>query len=319
MFARWQYVRSPGEPWARRFLQPQNVGTPTPELRIVGRRGGSLAAPAYANDLGIRRRILDALVADVVPWEREEHRGSPVWHYRVSVDGERAASELPEPVHREMRRWEEGKGRRDLDVWLDGRERLRKLSVFYPDEQGRGFRVENEFWDFGGPGRIDLPTDLGDPTAVGGEGVTSYAASPDVKLDPESPGFTMSAFSPDRPDEDVTLHVDDQPDLGGDGRRRFFRIRPASGRPLEPGEHRLVNRGEFNRGVPLTVEFTTPEVETRCPPDRPRSGNLTVIEAVQYEGRYYVRLHVRFTVSCRSPIDGAPVTVTGEARYYSLT
>ncbi len=211
VFAQWEYVRSRDDPqWRQSFLQPQNLGTPTPELTIVGRRVDRLAAPSYAGDLEVRRQIVDALVADVVPVGREEQRGAATWHYRVTVDGERAASVLPEPVHREMRSWEEGKGRRDLDLWLDARGRLRKLAIFYPDEQGRGFRVENEFWDFGGPGGIDLPADLGDPSAVGGEGMTSFTA-PGVKLDSDSPGFTVSVFSPDRTGDAVTLNVDDRP------------------------------------------------------------------------------------------------------------
>ena len=319
VFAQWQYVRSAADrQWGRRFLQPQNIGTPTPELTIVGRRGDRLAAPAYAGDLEVRRQIVDALVASVSPVGRDEQHGAATWHYRVAVDGDRAASLLPEPVRREMRGWEEGQGRRDLDLWLDARGRLRKLSIFYPDEQGLGFRVENEFWDFGGPGRIDLPADLGDPSAVGGEGVTSFTA-PGVELDLDRPGFTMSVFSPDRPGDEVTLNVDDRPAPGAESRRRFFRMRPAAGRHLEPGDHRLVSVGEFNDGAPLAVDLSTPEVDAVCPRRQPRSGTLSVIEAARYEDRYYVRLHVGFTVTCRPPGGAAPVSVTGEARFYALT
>lgn len=77
---------------------------------------------------------------------------------------------------------------------VDGRERLRKLSIFYPDEQGRGFRVENEFWDFGGPGRLDLPDDLDDPTAAGGEGTTAFTVEPGVDIGPGSPGVSIHVF-----------------------------------------------------------------------------------------------------------------------------
>ncbi len=34
------------------------------------------------------------------------------------------------------------------------------------------------------------------------------------------------------------------------------------------------------------------------PRDRPRSGTLTLSEAVWYEESFYVRLHLRFTVTC---------------------
>ena len=319
VFAQWQYVRSPDEPkWSRRFLQPQNVGSPTPELTIAGRRGDRLAAPSYARDAEVRNQIVDALVADVVPLGREDQRGSATWRYRVTVDPERATTRLPEPVRREMRAWEEGQRRRDLDVWLDARGRLRKLSIFYPDEEGRGFRVDNEFWDYGGPGRIDLPADLGDPSAAGGEGVTSFTA-PGVELDSDSPGFTVAVFSPDRPGDVVTLDVDDRPPSAAEPRRRFFRIRPAAGRHLERGDHRVASVADVTGGVPLTADIGAPEVDAACPRRQPRSGTLTVVQAVQYEDRYYVRLHIRFTVSCRPPGGTAPVTVTGEARFYALT
>ena len=318
VFAQWQYERDPGGRWERRFLQPQNIGTPTPELAVVGVRGDGLRAPSYAGDLEVRRRIVDALVTDVVAVGTDDHHGDDVWHYRVTVDGARAAGRLPEPLLREMRGWEEGQRRRDLDLWLDGRGRLRRLSIFYADEKGRGPRVDNEFWDFGRPGRIDLPPDLGDPTAEGGEGVTSFTA-PGIELDRDSPGFTVSVFSPDEAGDAVTLSIDDDPAPGVDGRRREFRIWPAAGRHLEPGEHRLLSRAEFNPPAPLGFSVRGPEVDSACPPDRPRSGTLTVVEAVRYEDRYYVRLHVRFTVRCQPPGGAPPVSVSGEARYYALT
>jgi hypothetical protein len=319
VFAQWQYERSADDPkWGRRFLQPQNIGTPTPELAIVGLRGDRLAAPSYAVDPGVRRQIVDALLGEVVLHGREDQRGAPTWHYRVTVEPERAATRLPEPVRQEMRGWEEGQKRRQLDLWLDARGRLRKLSIFYPDKEGRGFRIDNEFWDFGGPGRIDLPADLGDPSAVGGEGVTSFTA-PGVELDLDSPGFTMSVFTPDRPGDVVTLSVGDRPSYEAEARRRFFRITPAAGRHLEPGDYRVGTVGEVNDRVPFTADIGAPEVDAACPRRQPRTGTLTVVEAVQYEGRYHVRLHIRFTVSCRPSGGAAPMSVSGEARYYALT
>ena len=320
VFGRWQYERSPGEPgWGRRFLQPQNFGTPTPELVVVGRRGGDFAGPAYRNDEELRRQIVDALAADVVLVGRDDQRATPAWHYRVTLDPGRAAGLLPEPVRSEMRSWSEGDDRRDVDVWLDGRGRLRRVSIFFADEEGWGPHVENEFWDFGEPGRIDLPSDLQDPTAVGGEGTTSFTASSGTDLDLESPGFSVSVFSPDQPGDTVTLGVEDSPNLGAADRRRTFRIRPPAGGPLERGDYRLVDRREFSRNVPSTFVLNAPEVDERCPEDRPRSGRLSVVEAVRYEDRYYVRLHVTFTVECQPPGGAAPVSVRGDVRYYALT
>lgn len=205
----------------------------------MGRRAPHLEAPAYAGNLEVRRQIVDALVSDVVSLGREEQHGTATWHYRVTLDGGRAASRLPEPVRLEMRAWNEGQVRRGLDLWLDARGRLRKLSIFYPDDEGRGFRVENEFWDFDVPGRIDLPPALGDRTAVGGEGVTSFTAG-DVELDSDSPGFAPWVFGTDGPGDDADLLAHDRPSPGAESRRRFFRIRPAPGRHLEPGDHRVV-------------------------------------------------------------------------------
>ncbi len=320
VFARWEYVRPAGESrWRRRFFDPSEVGSPTPELGIVGQRGENLVAPPYAGDLETRRRIVDALIGDVVGGGRDDHHGSAVWHYRATVDPERVAGRLPEPLVTEMGRWQEGQRRRDVDVWLDGRGRLRKLSIFYGDEQGRGFRVENEFWDFGGPGRLELPSDLGDPTAVGGEGVTSFTLDPGVELDGDSPGLSMRVFERDEPGSDVSFHVDDQPAVGAERRRRELRITPAAGRHLEPGEHRLVDARGTLQPPPRTFDITAPEIDERCPRDRPRSGTLTLSEAVMYEQSFYVRLHLRFSVTCRPPSGGAPVSFTGEARFHALT
>ena len=277
VFSEWEYTRSAGKrEWRRRFFNPRSLGAPTPELGIVGGRGEHLAAPSYAGDLEVRRQIVDALVGDLVALGREEQHGTRVWRYRVTVDGPPDAGRLPDAVLREMRSWEEGQKRRDVDVWLDGRGRLRKLSIFYDDEEGRGFRVENEFWDLGGPGRLDLPPDLDDPTAEGGEGVTSYSLEPGPELDATSPGLRMWVFDNDAPGEDVSLHIDDRPAPGAEFRRRTIRMTPAAGRNLEPGEYRLVDRAEFNRGVPRTFDITEPDIDSRCGRSGRRSGTLTL-------------------------------------------
>ena len=316
VFARWEYTRNAGDRhWQRGGYDPSELGSPTPELAIVGMRDEGLAAPAYAGDADIRRWVADALVADVVPAGREEQYGATVWRYRVTVDANRAAARLPEALRREMKAFHEGEARQEVDLWLDGRERLRKLAIFYPDEERLGFRIENEFWDFGGPGRLDLPEDLDDPTAVGGEGTTSFTVEPGVDLDEHSPGFSMNVSDSDRPIPEVSVRVEDRPPPGGESRRRTVRMTPPAGRHLEPGEYRLVDRAEPSRGVARTFDVTSPEVDARCPRDRPRSGTLTVEEAVMYEERFYVRLHLRFTVSC--PSTTGPVE--GELRYYALT
>lgn len=111
------------------------------------------------------------------------------------------------------------------------------------------------------------------------------------------------------------MTVGDRPAPGAGSRRRVVRLHPAAGRNLEPGEYRLADRAEFNRGVPRTFDVTAPEVEASCPRDRAGSGTLTVEEAVMYEDRFYVRLHLRFRVTCGS----GSAAVEGDLRFYALT
>jgi len=40
---------------------------------------------------------------------------------------------------------------------------------------------------------------------------------------------------------------------------------------------------------------------------------------VLYEESFYVRLYLRFTVTCSPAGGNPPVTLTGEARYHALT
>jgi hypothetical protein len=320
VFSEWEYTRSAGAPeWRRRFFDPDSVGAPTPELGVVGRRGEGLVGPAYADDVEVRRQIVDALVSDVVPHGREQHRGTAVWRYRATVDGARAAGRLPEPVRKEMASWEEGNGRRDVDLWLDGRGRPRKISIFYDHLDGRGFRVENEFWDWGRPGRLDLPSDLGDATAAGGEGESSFTMRPGVELGVGSPSFGMSVFDTDKVGEPVTLDVDDRPSLGGRSRQHRIRLVPAAGRHLEPGEYRLVDLRGVARAERRTFHVRAPEIDERCRREGPMSGTLTVSEVAMYQESFYVRLHVRFTVRCEPSTGAAPVSFEGEARYHALT
>ena len=320
VFAEWEYSRPAGEGhWRRRFFNPESLGAPTPELAIVGRRGDQLAAPSYARDGKVRHQIVDALVTGVVPAGQEEQHGAAVWRYRVTVDGPPAPGRLPDELLREMRAWNEGQTSRGLDVWVDGRGRLRKLSILFGDEEGRGFRVENEFWDFGRPGRLDLPSDLGDPTTEGGEGVTSFRLEPGVELDAESPGMYVWVFDNDKPGEDVSVHINDRPAPGADSRRRTIRMNPAAGRHLEPGDYQLVDRAAFNRGAPRTFDITEPDIDARCGRGGPRSGTLTLSEAVMYEASFYVRLHLRISLTCTPAAGGPPVSFALQARYHALT
>ena len=320
VFARWQYTRPVGEThWRRRTFDPRALGAPSPELRVVGARGQLLAGPTYVADAGVRAQLVDALVAGVGPLGRELQHGVEVWGYRVTLDGDRARGLLPGALVAEMGSWGELPERREVDVWLDGRQRLRKLSIFTELKDGLGFRVDNEFWDFGGPGPVPIPGDLDDATARDGEGVTSFTVEPGVDLDEDTATFSMWIFDGDQPGDALTVTVADRPAAGAGDRRRVLRLRPASGRRLEPGEYRLVDRAEFNRGVPRTFDVTAPEVEALCPRDRPRSGAVTVEEVVRYEERFTVRLRLRFRITCEGSGGAPPAALAGDLRFHALT
>jgi hypothetical protein len=319
VFSEWEYQRSAGESrWTRRFVDPTELGSPMPDLAVVGRRGEHPSGPAYADDLDARTRIVDALVTDVRLAGQEEHHESTAWHYRVSVDAARATTLLPEPLQPEMRQWVENDGPRELDVWLDGRGRIRRLSIFYDFHEGAGFRIENEFWDHGRPGRVDLPSDLGDPTAEGGEGISSFAVEPGVRIDEGSPSLDMWIFGGDEPGEVVELIVSGWP-APPERRRLTLRLSPPAGRHLEPGEYRGANLRTSTPPPPSSFDILGAEVDDRCARNRPRSGTLTLAEAVMYEERFYVRLHAQFTFTCEPVAGGPPLTFTGEANYHALT
>ena len=109
VFARWEYTRNAGDRhWQRGGYDPSELGSPTPELAIVGMRDDGLTAPAYAGDADTQRWVADALVADVVPAGKEEQHGATVWRYRVTVDANRAAARLPEALRREIKAFHEG-------------------------------------------------------------------------------------------------------------------------------------------------------------------------------------------------------------------
>ena len=215
VFSQWEYQRPAGErAWDRRFIDQTELGAPIPDLGIVGRRNAEFGAPAYADDSEARTEIVDALVTGVRPLGSEEQHGSMVWRYVVSLDGGGAAR-LPEPLQTEVRAWGEDEVPGSLDIWLDSRGRMRKLSINYDWQDGAGFRVENEIWDYGRPGRLEFPSDLDDPTAEGGEGVTSFTLDPGADLDHTTPNLSLSVFKGDEPGAQVTFQ---RP--WPDGRRR---------------------------------------------------------------------------------------------------
>ena len=320
MFARWEYQRVDGESgWNRRFIDQTELGAPIPDLGIVGRLGEGFGAPAYADDQDARRLIVEALVAEVRPLGREEQHGSTVWRYGVDLAGEGAADRVPEPIRSEMRAWGEDEGPDNLDLWLDGRGRLRRISLFSAFGDEGGFRVENEFWDWGGPGRLDLPSDLDDETAEGGDGESSVTLEPGLTLDESTPNLTLRVSDNDEPGTEVGLHVDGRREPAGEELQAEIRMMPAAGRHLAPGEYRFADLRVLEDRAPFTFDVLGADLNERCAPNRPRSGALTLIESVMYREEFYVRLHLRFSLTCEALGGGPPISLAGEARYHALT
>lgn len=317
VFSEWEYQRRPPGSWERRFFDPSELGSPLPDLAVVGRLGEHLSGPVYAFDRTVRRQIVDALVTDVRLVGEESQHGSKVWHYAVTLDESRSAR-LPEDIRSEMKSYEEGRSR-TVDLWLDGKGRTRKLSILYDIAEGSGFRIDNEFWDYGGPGRLDLPDDLGDPTAMGGEGVSDFEISPGPEIVTGNAAFHLWVFDGDDPRFPVELIVHDRPALGDDSRRHTVSLLPAGGRPLRTGEYRAGDVRSVTVPAVNTFDISGPGIDARCPRGRPRSGTLSLSELASYEGRYVVRLHLRFRISCTVPDAPAPVTFEGEARFHALT
>jgi len=328
VFSEWEYQRRDGETrWKRDAVAPQELGQPVPDLAVVG-VGNESSAPAYATDRDARTTIVDALVSEVRSVGVEDQHGSTVWHYRVNLDGDRAAGILPEELRSETVAWDEGQGHRELDLWLDGRGRMRKLSISFTGDGESGHRVENELWDYGGPGLVALPPDLGDPTSVGGEGVSSFTLEPGVDSGEEASSLRMSVFAGGL-GEAVALEVQSRPVPRANYRRREISMMPPTGGELQPGEYRLGGYDGPNGLAPGTFHVQAPEIDERCHPDGARSGTLTLTEVAVYREEpapgelyqtgYYVRLHARFVIDCPAVGDGTLLSFTGEARYHALT
>jgi hypothetical protein len=103
---------------------------------------------------------------------------------------------------------------------VDGDARVRKLSwpfLTSPDSPG-ALRLEEEWWDFGGPGAVGFPDDLGDPTVTGGEGRTSLTVTGGTVGRLELEDGEEGTFIDDVHGGDYTVNVSE----GDRGERRHF-------------------------------------------------------------------------------------------------
>lgn len=175
---RFQYERPPGGVWDKSPRKGREVDDPVPSP-LLGRRRDS-GAPRNVPPEADRRAIADALLADVVPGGTSRQHGTGTRRYRITLDPDRAEGRLDPRLADLRARWTSiPEERLEAHLWIDGEARVRRLSwpfLTSPDSPG-ALRLEEEWWDLGGPGSVELPDDLGDPTVTGGEGRTSLAVT----------------------------------------------------------------------------------------------------------------------------------------------
>jgi hypothetical protein len=169
------YRRKPGEEWVASSRRARELFVNPLPFSIIGRShndGSPLRAPSQED----RRRIVDALMVSLANEGWTRVRGDLASHVEVTLDGDgldRAAQDgqVDSGLKEEAGPWTSLVSRRlELDVWVDGRGRQRRLDFLEPPPEPAGgsvprLRIIQEWWDFDGPGRLARPGDL--PVAPG--------------------------------------------------------------------------------------------------------------------------------------------------------
>jgi hypothetical protein len=158
----------------------------------LGGLEGSLAGPFGGNaDPADLLASLTAVSSSVTKLGASTVRGVPVTGYRVIIDPEKAAARLPGPERAGFLEFAKtlGPGTIPVDVWLDGQNLVRRvtLSLRLPAGTGEpaGARVveSTDYYDFGVPVRISAPPaaeveSISGPTSSAGlSGSASASAS----------------------------------------------------------------------------------------------------------------------------------------------
>jgi hypothetical protein len=305
---RFQYERPPGGTWDKSPRKGREVDDPVPSV-LLGRQRDS-GAPRHLPSEPDRRAIADALVGDVVPGGTSRQHGTVTRRYRVSLDRERAERRLEPRPAPEMSAWTANPEETIVaHLWVDADGRVRRLSwpfLTSPDAPG-GLRLEEEWWDFGGPGEVGLPEDLGDPTVTGGEGRTSLTVT----------GGTVGRLELEDGERGTSLddvHVGDYTVNVSEGERgevrHFWRfsfevpkegVRPPARVPAR------VSRTVSREGSTTIVD------EHVVPCDRPETAATVRELVVDSDGRF-VRFRATFSLSCPT---GPPAE--GDLRFHALT
>lgn len=126
--------------WQKFAFSPENIPLMVPDIEILA---GETPWPRPTNDQEVRRKVFDAIVQEVQFVAREQVRSDSVRHYKVQVDGQKGQSKLPAEL-RSMA----GQGALPVDLWIDEKGRLRKLST-----AERSY----ELWDLDAVPHSELP------------------------------------------------------------------------------------------------------------------------------------------------------------------
>ena len=305
---RFQYERPPGGTWDKFPRKGREVDDPVPSP-LLGRRRDS-GAPRKVPPEADRRAIADALLADVAPGGTSKQHGTVTRRYRITLDPDRAKRQLEPRLADVMSRWTANPEETlQAHLWIDTEGRVRKLSwpfLTSPDSPG-ALRLEEEWWDFGGPRNVGFPADLGDPTATGGEGRTSLTVTGGTVGRLElSDGEEETAIDDVRVD-DYTINVSE----GDVGQPRYFwafrfelpteGVRPPATVPAH------VSRT-------TSAEQSTRIVHANVVPCEQPETTATVRELVVDSDARFVRFRATFRLTCPS---GPPAE--GDLRFHSLS
>lgn len=304
---RFEYRRQAGEErWDKRARRARDLFDPVPTSVFGSRR--DWGEPSFLPDAQARRRIVENSVVSITPGGTERLRGANTRRYHVRLDEGRQGS-LDRVAKAQADAWGSLiEGSLEAEVWADADGRLRKLSVQVLPHEESGFQLESEWWAFGEAPEVQIPADLGDPTANGGPGVSSITVSggplDGVELVEGDLGVTMDILQSDGDTFPLTFDVYEV--VPG---RRTRHLTVSSGRPLRVGDV-LPARLSLRTSTPESTSFFPFEPVGNC--DQP-DGSLTVAWlVVDAEGRV-VRFDAGFTLTCPGRPD-----VTGRVRYRSL-
>ena len=276
---------------------------------LLGRKRDSGATRLLPSEAD-RRAIADALLADVVPGGTSKQHGTVTRRYRITLDRDRAKRQLEPRLAEVLSRWTANPEETlQAHLWIDVDGRVHRLSwpfLTSPDTPG-ALRLEEDWWDFGGPGEVGYPDDLDDPTATGGEGRTSLTVTGGtvgrLELEDGERGTTID----DGHTDDYTVDVNE----GDVGEQLYFwtfrfgvpkeGVRPPATVAAQVG--RRTSAGQSTRIVQANV----------VPCDRPETTATVRELVVDAEGRF-VRFRATIRLACPS---GPPAEA--DLRFHSLT